>query len=112
MTNGTITTHSRLCNPSNRYDIHAIVLTLVSSVVSWLFIPIAHLGGSGVIAMALLSEPVVLPRTKFGHHLHRRDHGLYLVTAKISRKPLVIDVVPKRDEGLGVPIVNDFILIF
>ena len=73
----------------------AIVLALIS-VASWLAVIVADVWSTRVYWRgAAASQPAVLARTKAGHECREGCRGLPLLLAKVSDKPLVVDVMLK-----------------
>ena len=57
-----------------------------------------------------MSQPAVLARTKAGHECRKGCHGLRLLLAKVSGKPLVAVIMLKGRQGFDVRTVDNLVL--
>ena len=59
---------------------------------------------------ATASQPAVLARTEVGHECRVGHHGLRFFLAEVSGEPLVMDIMLKGRQGLGVRTVDNLVL--
>ena len=83
------------------------------------FVPIAPELASAILGLrgaclagcvVTTSQPTVLSRAKVGHECREGRHGLRLFLAEVSGEPLIVDIMLKGRQGLGIRTVDNLVL--
>ena len=73
-----------------------VVVAALVSILMWLVVAVFGLRCDGVACCVVATgQPAILARTKAGHACRQGYHGLRLLLAEVSGKPLVTDVMLK-----------------